>query len=83
MMVRASNPGGVDHPPPSNAEVKERVELYLYPPYLLPSRVVPVQVKRNFSSFVSIFGPLFFAHAGCTTPRTGSSVYGHGIGHLY
>jgi len=23
---------GVDHPPPSSAEVKERVELYLYPP---------------------------------------------------
>jgi len=23
---------GVDHPPPSNAEVKERVELYLYSP---------------------------------------------------
>jgi len=22
---------GVDHPPPSSAEVKERVELYLYP----------------------------------------------------
>ena len=24
---------GVDHPPPSSAEVKERVELYLYSPY--------------------------------------------------
>jgi hypothetical protein len=24
---------GVDHLPPSNAEVKERVELYLYSPY--------------------------------------------------
>ena len=24
--------GGVDHPPPSVAEVKERVELYLYSP---------------------------------------------------
>jgi len=23
---------GVDHPPPSRAEVKERVELYLFPP---------------------------------------------------
>ena len=23
---------GVDHPPPSGAEVKERAELYLYPP---------------------------------------------------
>jgi hypothetical protein len=23
---------GLDHPPPSSAEVKERVELYVYPP---------------------------------------------------
>jgi hypothetical protein len=30
---RVSFPGrGVDHPPPSSAEVKERVELYLYSP---------------------------------------------------
>jgi hypothetical protein len=28
-----TRPGrGVDHPPPSSAEVKERVELYLYSP---------------------------------------------------
>ena len=37
-MVTVSFPGvkrpgrGFDHPPPSRAEVKERVELYLYPP---------------------------------------------------
>jgi len=31
---------GVDHPPPSSAEVKERVKLYLYSPYG-PSRPVP------------------------------------------
>ena len=37
-MVTGSFPGvkrpgrGVDHPPPSSAEVKERVELYLYSP---------------------------------------------------
>jgi hypothetical protein len=31
----AKRPGcGVDHPPPSSAEVKERVELYLYSPPL-------------------------------------------------
>jgi len=24
---------GVDHPPPSSADVKERVELYLYSPF--------------------------------------------------
>ena len=30
----AKQPGcGVDHPPPSSAEVKERVELYLYSPF--------------------------------------------------
>jgi len=29
----SKRPGhGVDHPPPSSAEVKERVELYLYSP---------------------------------------------------
>ena len=31
---------GVDHPPPSSAEVKEKVKLYLYSPYG-PSRPVP------------------------------------------
>ena len=37
-MSKGSFPGvkrpgrGVDHPPPSSAEVKERVELYLYSP---------------------------------------------------
>jgi hypothetical protein len=31
---------GVDHPPPSSAEVKERVELYLYSPSW-PSWPVP------------------------------------------
>jgi len=30
--VKATGPG-VDHPPLSRAEVKERVELYLYSPY--------------------------------------------------
>jgi len=29
-----NRPGcGVDHPPPSRAEVKERIKLYLYSPY--------------------------------------------------
>ena len=31
---------GVDHPPPSSAEVKERGELYLYSPPGLPSKLV-------------------------------------------
>ena len=39
-MSRGSFPGvkrpgrNVDHPPPSSAEVKERVELYICPPHL-------------------------------------------------
>jgi len=38
-MGTGSSPGvkqpgcGIDHPPPSRAEVKERVELYIYSPY--------------------------------------------------
>jgi hypothetical protein len=31
---------GVDHPPPSSAEVKERVELYIYSPFGPPWPVV-------------------------------------------
>jgi len=35
-LLGAKRPGsGVDHTPPSNAEVKERVELYIYPSELL------------------------------------------------
>jgi hypothetical protein len=37
---------GVDHPPPSSAEVKERVELYLYSPsgpsWLVLGRTLPL-----------------------------------------
>jgi len=33
-LTGVKRPGrGVDHPPPSNNEVKERVELYLYSPF--------------------------------------------------
>jgi len=44
-MGTGSSPGvkrpgrGVDHPPPSSAEVKERVELYICSPYMACSRV--------------------------------------------
>jgi len=32
MIVYTTRGHGVDHPPPSSAEVKERVALYLYSP---------------------------------------------------
>jgi hypothetical protein len=35
---------GVDHPPPSNAEVKEIVELYIYTPFGT-SRIFLVQIN--------------------------------------
>ena len=41
---------GVDHPPPSNAEVKERVELYIYSPSG-PSCPVKVKVKVKQSHY--------------------------------
>jgi len=34
---------GVDHPPPSRAEIKERVELYLYSPPPQSGVLWPVQ----------------------------------------
>jgi hypothetical protein len=37
---------GIDHPPPSSAEVKERVELYLY---LLPLWAFMVSSRMNFT----------------------------------
>ena len=41
---------GVDHPPPSSAEVKERVELYLYSPYgpscPVLGRTLPLTLSR-------------------------------------
>jgi len=43
---------GVDHPPPSSAEVKERVELYLYSPsgssWLVQGWTLPLQ-KASFT----------------------------------
>jgi len=38
---------GVDHPPPSSAEVKERLQLYIYSPYAF---VVCSRVNLPFSS---------------------------------
>jgi hypothetical protein len=39
---------GVNHPPPSRAEVKERVELYLY----FPSEIsLPLKVKAKLSHY--------------------------------
>ena len=46
---------GVDHPPPFRAEVKERVQLYLYSPYW-PSwpvlgRILPLPLRKICGSF--------------------------------
>jgi hypothetical protein len=42
---------GVDHPPPSSAEVKERVELYLYsssrPSWPVQRRLLPLPLSDN------------------------------------
>jgi len=44
---------GVDHPLPFSAEVKERVELYLYSPYgpswPVLGRTVPLPLKTYFA----------------------------------
>jgi hypothetical protein len=45
---------GVDHPPPSSVEVKERVELYLYSPSG-PSSLVP---GGNLCVIMSLHSPL-------------------------
>ena len=57
-LYRVSFPGvkrpgrGVDHPPLSSAEVKERVELYLYSPsgssWSVPGRNLPLPQNFNF-----------------------------------
>jgi len=43
---------GVDHPPPSSAEVKERVELNLYSPYGLSLPLLGIIVSSFF--FLSV-----------------------------
>ena len=44
---------GVDHPPPSSAEVKERVELYLYSPsgpsWPVLGRTLPLPLLGNYT----------------------------------
>jgi hypothetical protein len=50
---------GVDHPPPSSAEVKERVELYLYSPsgssWLVTGRTLPSKQGAHVESVSLIF----------------------------
>jgi hypothetical protein len=62
---------GVDHPPPSSSEVKERVQLYLYSPsgpswpvlgWPLPLHYStdyfwPVLTKNKFSKYISYLSP--------------------------
>jgi hypothetical protein len=54
---------GVEHPPPSSAEVKERVELYLYstsgPPWPVIGRTIPklsinFRLQNIFESFLVV-----------------------------
>ena len=52
---------GVDHSPPSSAEVKERVELYLYSPWnLLHCTGSPPTVTRWLPYFWKIYASLFY-----------------------
>ena len=47
--LAVKRPGrGVDHPPPSSPEVKERVELYLYSPFgLVLERTLPLPLPHS------------------------------------
>lgn len=63
---------GVDHPPPSSAEVIERIELYLlYPsvqsmPVTLPSIYVPSKYITNYFQRALVYSfPLFFVPKSC------------------
>ena len=47
---------GVDHPPPSRAEVKERVQLYLYPPPLDPRGLFYGEIYLYFTFTCKSFG---------------------------
>jgi hypothetical protein len=62
---------GVDHPPSSSAEVKERVELYLYFPsgpswHVLGRRTLPLPLYTTVQSFVTT------TCFGGTPPSSGS-----------
>ena len=68
-MAIGSSPGvkllghGVDHPPPSNAEVKESVVLYLYSPYgsswPVPGWALPLPLHVELWPVIS--GPVSYA----------------------
>ena len=59
---------GVDHPPPSSAEVKERVQLYLNSPsgpsWPVPGRTLPLPLPNNAYQFIIKFfcGSIHFVH---------------------
>jgi hypothetical protein len=67
---------GVDHPPPSSARVKERVELYLYSPsgssWSVRGRTLPFYIQNSLFCILSItrelwhhFLGFFINHAQC------------------
>ena len=60
---------GVDHPPPSSAGVKERVELYLYSPFRFS-----LQVTGRISLLLPVTLPLLFEICSADCLRT-RSVY--------
>ena len=66
---RVSFPGvklpgyGVNHPPPSNAEIKERVELYFYSPcgpsWPVLGRTLPLPLRHEYRDEVVVFVHIF------------------------
>jgi hypothetical protein len=70
---RVSFPGvkrpgrGVDHPPSSSAEVKERVELYLYSPsgpsWPVLGRTLPLPLPSVHTTFTELHGVVFLLNS--------------------
>ena len=71
----------VDHPPTSSAEVKERIELYLYSPsgpsWLVLGRTLPLPIilSTNYVFFKFWFGETAARHPPCVRPCTSETLY--------